>query len=161
IAVSSEALEAAGTTHVPGSLRGGWNPKIVVFGFIAGLVAAAAVFNGQQRRIRQLQSERQQLLIDRKKAGAESEMKLSSTAQERGTELTRLRRSNDGWLRLRREVAQLRQGTEPAPQPTPTTEAPTPPNVPADPHEPGEYISGEQVGFVGFTTPAAAMESVV
>jgi RNA polymerase sigma factor (sigma-70 family) len=160
IAVSTEALEAAATVPAQGAAGSWWNMKTAIPVAIAVLLACIGTFFLQQTRVNQLQSENQRLLADKRKMKAEYDVNLSSAARGGNIELVRLRRSNDELLRLRREVTQLRKTGETAP-PTATPEPPPPAITPSGPHEPGTFISREQLGFVGFTTPEAAMESVV
>jgi RNA polymerase sigma-70 factor (ECF subfamily) len=160
IAVGAEALEAAATAPARRTAANWWENKAVALVVVAGFLVGAGIFIRQYARLGELKSENQRLLAERKKFRSDFAAGRTPPARDGSTELVRLRRSEDELLRLRRELTQLRAEIPAAPPPGPA--APTPPvPPPADEHEPGRLITSEALRFSGYTTPAAAMESVV
>jgi RNA polymerase sigma factor (sigma-70 family) len=161
LAVSSDALAAAATVPPPPAAKDWWNQRTAASVFIAGLLALTGIIVLQAARVRQLRSENERLLAERKKLKAEYAMGRPLAAPEGRFELVRLRRSEEELLRLRREVAQLRkEGDATVPAATPV-DPPPPALTPAGPHEPGTFITGADLRFVGYSTPQAAMETTV
>lgn len=161
IAVGTEALDAAATVPVRPS-PGTWsNGKTAAAVLVVALVVATGVFLRQNARVNELKSENARLLVERKKLRTENALGRPSVARAGNVELVRLRRSEDELLRLRREVALWRKQAETATPPAPPPEPPPPVVIPADPHDPGRFIGSEELRFAGYSTPEAAMESIV
>jgi RNA polymerase sigma factor (sigma-70 family) len=151
IAVSTEALETAATVASQHSPRRWWDGRTAALAFIAVLLAGTGVFFLQYAHISQLKSENDRLLAERNIFKAEYAVGRSSVARDGNIEL----------VRLRREVAQLRQQSEAATPPVSPLETPPAAITPAEPHEPGRFISSGELSFTGYSTPEAAMESIV
>jgi RNA polymerase sigma factor (sigma-70 family) len=161
LAVSTEALEAAATVASQHSPQRWWDGRTAALAFITVLLAGMGIFFLQYARVNRLKSENDRLVAERDKLKAENAVGRSSVARDGNIELVRLRRSDDELRRLRREVAQLRQQSEAATRPVSPPETPPPALTPAEPHEPGRFISSGELRFTGYSTPEAAMESIV
>lgn len=83
----------------------------------------------------------------------------AQAAQTTQDQQEHLRKDNTELLRLRNEVSQLRRERDAQKQ---QANQATPPAQGAGPSasEPGRYISKEQLAFVGYATPDAALESM-
>ena len=102
-----------------------------------------------------------QLLAERKKLRTDSAAARAGAASEGHDEPVRLRRSEGELQRLRREVARLRPLAGAMPPAVAPPEPPPSATVSAEPPEPGTFIVGRDLNFTGYSTPEAAMQSIV
>jgi len=124
---------------------------------IATLGAAALVGTGtylvQQRQVEALRAENQNLLAQRQQLTADQEA-AAKAAQSTKEQSARVQQDNTELLRLRNEVGQLRQAAKQRP-----SEAAATTSTGQSAANPGRHISNDQLVFVGYATPEAAMES--
>ena len=161
LAVATETLAAAAAVPAPASAGSWLTGRTAPVLFIAVLLVDTGIFLRQPALVGQLKGENAQLLAERKKLRTESAEARAGAATESHHEPVRLRRSEGELQRLRREVARLRPLAGAMP---PAVAPPAPPpsaTVSAAPPEPGTFIVGRDLNFTGYSTPEAAMQSIV
>ncbi len=130
------------------------------FALLFGLavIAGVASYVVQRSQVLRLKAQNQNLSSQLAQASADHDAaaKAAQTAQD---QQERLRKDNSELLRLRNEVSQLRQERDAQKQQANRATAPTQDASPSA-SGPGRYISKEQLAFVGYATPDAALESM-
>ena len=134
------------------------NEKTLAGTIAAAVVVGITVYMVQQHRIASLELQRQSAIAERDEAVAGREEALT-WLKLKEQQLKSVQQQNGELLALRGEAARLRDQVtkqkEQRPPGTlePTGTAPTP--------QPGDYISKEQLAFVGFSTPERCWESCI
>jgi hypothetical protein len=122
------------------------------------VITGTGIYLVEQRQAQRLEAENQILLAQRVQASADQDAG-AKAAQATEDQLERLRKDNAELLQLRNEVTQLRRERDArkqqASQATPPAE-----RAGQSASEAGPYISKEQLAFVGYATPDAAVESM-
>ena len=123
-------------------------------GFLVAIIlCGTGVYLIEQRKIRRLQAENQNLVVQ-KTASLASQAPVVDLNQGERNELERLRRDMAGLLRLRNEVTQLRRESEARKQQLLGTGGGLARALPSS-----NFIPKEQVVNVGLATPEAALQS--
>ena len=130
-----------------------WPRHKTLAGTIAVTVVGIGVYIVQQQRIASLELQRQSMVAERDEALAGQQEALARLKLKE-QQLKSAQQQNGELLGLRREVAGLRdQVTKQKDQVVPGQPTPVP--------QPGDYISKEQLAFVGFATPERCWESCI
>jgi RNA polymerase sigma factor (sigma-70 family) len=157
-ALTSTAAATAATQATITTMN--WINLKAVAAVVGGAVAAGTgTYFVQQREIGRLRSMHQELLVEQESLRA-GQAQGSSSAQVTENELARLRKDASEVVRLRGEVASLRRRSDEAKrntatQPVPANNANQAANIGA-----GVYITKDQLAFVGYATPEAALKSI-
>jgi hypothetical protein len=120
----------------------------------AAVITGTVIYLVQQRQVQRLQADNQSLLAQQAKASAEQEA-AAKAARATKEQLGRLQKDRAELLRLRNEVGQLRRERDALKQRLGQPAA----GAGQSASEPGSYITKEQLAFVGYATPEAALES--
>jgi len=151
------AATATTTTTTQAILMSMFNAKTVVAAAGAALLAASGVYLVQQRHIERLRAHNQALATENRQLSAERES-AAKAAETARAELSRVQQDSAELLRLRNEVGQLRRERDTARQVSAKAAAASAGSGPSR-GAPGRYITKDELAFVGYTTPEAAVES--
>jgi hypothetical protein len=125
--------------------------------FALAITAGVGVYLGQRSQVQSLQAENQNLSAQLAQVSAEHDA-AAQAVQAAKTEVERLQKGSAELLRLRNEVSLLRRERDAQKQRASQLLPPAALAVPSA-TELGRYISKEQLAFVGYATPDAALES--
>jgi len=149
----------AATATIASQATMNWiNAKAISAIIAAALAAGTGTYLAEKREVRRLTGENQSLIAQREELTNERDSHLSAAKADKD-ELERLRRNQAELLRLRGEVGVLRNELaaqkRQASQQLATTRNSAQPTGNA-----GAYLSKEQLAFVGYATPEAALQSL-
>ena len=151
-ALAGTVVATTSATHT--ILTSMFNAKVIIASVGAAALVGTGTYLVQQRQVEALRAENQNLLAQRQQLTAD-QAAAARAAQSTKEQLARVQQDNTELLRLRNEVGQLRQVAKQ--RPSEAAAAPTSTGQSAA--NPGRHISNDQLAFVGYATPEAAMES--
>ncbi|MBI3851915.1 MAG: sigma-70 family RNA polymerase sigma factor [Verrucomicrobia bacterium] len=134
------------------------NAKAVAAIVSAAVLAGTGTYFVQQSQTNNLRADNQRLVAQKQTLTTDLEAAVAA-AQANKDELERLQKNTTELLRLRNEVGQLRRQRDAEKQRVSQQSASTP-NAAQPEGNVGAYISKEQLAFVGYATPEAALQSV-
>jgi hypothetical protein len=158
-AITAAAFTATSSlviTATPTTLTTMFNLKVVATVLSAAILTGTGTYLFQQRQITRLQQENRRLVVEHARLAADQEAIMKS-AQENRDQVQQSQKDLAELLRLRNQVGQMRREQEAHKRQEEQRGAQA--LSPAAPTE-AAYISKDQLAFVGYGTPEAALQSL-